>query len=271
MKYYFPFSYGILSRSKTILHKASFLILIIFPIFATGMFIKTDLKKDEQFITILCGFVAMYCVYEIGYMYNDIITTQFEKMPSYWVPLEDVKRLRYKFELIIASRLVYIGICLYVLEQLNNLYIVQFIIALILLYLIYAFHNSIRGRWNIVTDLGLQIFKYGAPLLLLSDLGKSGLYLLIVFLEVPFIRWIEYFGKKRLNIKLMEFININILRIIYHLSMCIIALILKKNIYEMRILLIVSTVLLGFRIISICLLKNKKISDLRMANFESVK
>jgi hypothetical protein len=273
INFYVPYVYGIRSRSKTILHKGSFLILFLLPVFLFCFSAAADMNFGRFAISFICAFTSMYCVYEIGYLYNDVITTKNEKMPSYWLPQKEQDYVEKKFQLLVASRVLIVCACLVALSllQINNLEIFE--VALVLLYLIFTVHNSIRNKWNVVTNFGLQCLKYCCVTLPFCNKENLIVYMVIMIIQVPLIRSIEFLAKKRMGITFMQKMDISLLRVVYHLIISIVMISLfimsREHIYVAA--MSVSIILLTFRIISYILLKNKKVQQIRYQNFTNVK
>lgn len=268
---YIPLSYFFKTRAKTFLHRGSFFILIVFPLFAFFYEECVDLYELAVFPIFVVAFIAMFSVYEIGYLYNDFETTRFEEMPSYWMPMEEHNRFERAFEKMIAARVVYATICILILKQFWNIDISMFLLALVMLNFFYAMHNSLRSRWNILTDALLQIFKYCSILLLHGNNLVTWKYCTMMIFAVPVIRTIEFTRKDRLNIHLFKRIDVNILRIGYHALCAAIAWIWNTNDEEAKVLLYVSIVLTLYRLVSYLMLKNNQISSIRNSNFDDVK
>lgn len=268
---YIPSIYFFKTRAKTVLHKGSFFILIVFPIFAMFFQECRGVYGRDIFPIFLAGFVAMFSVYEIGYLYNDFETTRFENSPSYWMPLEEHKKLEIKFEKMIAVRVLYIVVCVLVLNNYENLNTNLFLLALAFLNLSYAMHNSIRSRWNIITDALLQILKYCSILLLNGNNIITLKFCLMMILAVPVIRTIEFTRKERLDINCFKKIDVNLLRIGYHFLCAVIAFVWNCYDKDAIVLVTISIVLMIYRLISYAMLKNSYINRIRSSNFDDVK
>lgn len=267
MIYYLPFSYFWKSRAKTIFHRFSFFILILIPIFIFWSMMNSNIESSN---IALIGFIGMFSVYEIGYLYNDFYTTKFEEHPSYWLVKKDRDFVDKNFEMIIAARVFVTTLCILCLKCIFNVNVLYYSLALVLLYIVYSFHNTIRNRWNILTDFCLQVLKYCSVLLLFGNIYVALKYSVAMIFAVPLIRSMEFTNKKRLNINIFNRIDVNLLRVLYHMTVFIISILLSQVLIECKTLALASLVLLIFRIFSFILLKNKKAETIRMKNFEGV-
>lgn len=273
MKYFFPFIYFFNSRAKTILHKGSFFILILFSVmWAYYRALETRTVTFIDVAVFVLGFLGMFCLYEVGYLFNDVITTRNEANPSYWVSAETQTFVEKYFEMLVTVRICLSVVCGIVISKIRPEVETQYFLCVIGLLLSYAFHNTLRNRWNVVTNCFLQVFKYNMLLLLVAPFSEIKIYFFINLFTVPVLRTIEFCNKERLNIHLFRRFNVNRLRIVYHIAMVIIGSALYFcGIKECLFLAEISVVLFAYRCIGELLLKNKNISDIRKKNFDKVK
>lgn len=271
MKYYLPFVYFFKSRAKTFLHRASFFVLIVFPTLIYWLGMNGFVINIDSLLIYFLSFIGMFSIYEIGYLYNDVYTTKFEIHPSYWLPEIDRVFINNNYLLLIAARIVYVLVCCVFLKNILHVEIYKYCILLVVLYVIYAIHNSIRNRWNILTDFCLQFCKYCSIFFLFEDSKMILEYCIMMIFTVPLIRTMEFCNKERLQINIFNKIDVSVLRVIYYSTLVIVSFLLYFCGYKCISLISVSSILLLFRIISLILLKNKKIMLIREKNFEDVK
>lgn len=268
---YIPFFYFFSTRAKTILHRFSFFVLIIFPVFYCAFAdLNFTLNVAEIFCLVL-GFVCLYCAYEIGYIYNDVYTTKQEDNPSFWLKPELRVYVDKHYYNLITVRCAYILVFAMAIKLFNKYSVDDFLLSLLGLYIVFALHNIIRSRWNILTNFLLQIIKYTC-MLTLTALNKNTFKIaLVIIISIPVQRGIEFLKKGRFNIKIAKKINISVFRVIYHLALVITGVLLRNYHTESFHLLVINTVLLLYRIASIVAVKNRKIRVIRESNFEDVK
>lgn len=276
MKFLVPFIYFFNSRAKTILHKGSFFILILFPVmWAYYRALEVKVVTFIDVVVFVLGFLGMFCIYEVGYLFNDVITTRFEENPSYWFSEEkDVfsEKIEKRFEFLVYIRIILAIISGVLISKLRPEVMVQYFVCIIGLMISYAFHNNLRNKWNVMTDFWLQFFKYNTLILLVAPFSEVKLYLLLNLFTVPVLRTIEYCNKERLKIYIFRKFNVDRLRIVYHIAMVIVGCILYFcGIKECLFLAEISIVLFAYRCVAEVLLKNKSISDIRKKNFDKVK
>lgn len=193
-KFFIPFSYWFATRFKRISGKLSFLIIFALPVAAVCY------DGDLSFIVpFLIGLVALCCVYEIGYLQNDVYTARREASPTIRLDAEAHDRVCKTAPALIIARGVYLlaalaALCFF------YIYTLRFIIALAALAAAFFMHNVIRSRWNILTYALLCALKYAAlPLLFLSELQL--LRLLFLMLLFPVCRSLEHASKPKYNLK----------------------------------------------------------------------
>jgi hypothetical protein len=181
------------------------------------------------------AFTAMHSAYEIGYIVNDVYTVQFEKNPTQRLSKEYFFLMKKCFPIHIAVRMGYLLLSIEILYLMGLQTINAFIICIVILNIVFAFHNVLRERMNIVTMFVLTVLKYiSIPILFNNNI--LGDYLILVFL-VPVIRSIEYASKDRFHVGFLRYVRCykDVFRIKYYFIMFIIVLFSRffdyRNIY----------------------------------------
>lgn len=260
MLYLLPYSYGIATRIKGSLHKLSFLIVIMFPIFYLSYINSTD--NTLLFIgKFMLGFTALYSIYEIGYIYNDVITTRFEKKPTFRLSEKRQLEVERLANLLISFRVCYATISIILLSITDALNIKYFIILLILLHLSYAFHNYFRNKMNILTILFVLIFKYVSVPILFIPLEKFFPFFIMLILIVPLLRTIEFCGKPIYRIRILNSFNYDKFRVSYYFILIILGLVLTFIDESYRFLITLSIIFFAFRFFVFITLNNKVFSN----------
>lgn len=257
-KWYFflPYLYGFNTRAKTIVHRLSFVALIFMPIYLHVLMMTNN---EFSFGVYIVGFSAMYVIYEIGYIYNDVFTIVKETEPTKWLTMGNNYFVQDKYPLLISSRVIWLLIYILILIKLQSENVLGFVICLCLIYFVFSLHNYFRGIENIFTNGGLQILKYISVLFLFGTGKKLVLHCCFICLEIAFERTIEYALTRGYLLKKMKLEKIDTFRIIYYIILSFLAFVLfwvdKKYIG----FLAVSMYLLLYRIICKLLISNKKI------------
>lgn len=193
MKYFFPFGYGFNTRAKTLAYRLSFFVVTVLPSLYIALMIGG--LNIQALISYIVSFVAMYVVYEIGYIYNDVYTVGFEKSPTYRLSEGDYKYVRKKYPLMISTRLgvVIASVCYFFYY--NSRIVLTYILLLFLLYLIYSIHNYTRSKVTAFTMLGIVWLKYLIPIVSFMDKSNAFECVLLSLCIIPFPRFVEYGSK----------------------------------------------------------------------------
>ena len=94
-----PYSYGFRTRAKTLWDKLSFAVIFPLPVW---------LLCGGSFLVFAGRFTALYCLYELGYLYNDYLTVRREKQPNFRLEAREYYRIRRRLPSIVLSRMVWI-------------------------------------------------------------------------------------------------------------------------------------------------------------------
>jgi hypothetical protein len=219
MRFSLPFLYYFLTRINTLPKKISWFLVHVVPI----IFLCYSFTAINLFYLVPVYFLSllgMTSIYEIGYLENDVKTTKKEINPTKRLDENIEMYIEKNYNVVLFSKYVFTLIIVIIFWLVNNvtlleLYPLQFLVCLIILRIIYLFHNNLRGKVNIVTFLGLIIFKHYSIILLFLPLSKSLFPLFIIFILLCGQRLIEYASKDRfgLNIKM---INKHLFRVLYY-------------------------------------------------------
>lgn len=241
-KIYFPLSYTFSSRIKTLGERISW--LLIYPMFLSWIVYLFN----ANFSLFIISFFITISSYEIGYLYNDVITTKKEKNPT----IRHEKYIEDNFYKIIYSRIFscLIGLLLiYFFYSDSNIFLIIFL--LILTQLVFFIHNTIRSKLNIISYVFLVTLRYITPIFFILN---SQLFF-IVFLVFPLCRTLEHSCKKKYKILFLQKVikNPDIFRVIY-LSLLFLFI---YFVYENNVYLFISGYFLFIRIIALLVSKIK--------------
>lgn len=209
-----PYFYGFNTRAKTTVHRISFLLFIFAPIFIAAYFMTCG---EIDILLFILSFSAMYVVYEIGYIYNDVYTTKKEKKPTRWLKTENQEAFTQDFfPFLISVRVVYAAILIVAINHLGGLNSEAFIICLALLDFSFSGHNYFRNKVNIITDFAVNIFKYSIPLIPFVTSINQFPYILWIIVEIPLARGSEFIIGHKYGLKHLQQIQTDIRRIIFY-------------------------------------------------------
>ena len=261
-KFYLPYKYGFDTRAKGFFYKLSFILYIFLPN-VLPIFLIKNVVNFKIILDSFIAFTVMYCVYEIGYLQNDVITVMQETNPTYRLKKEEREYVKKHYLTLISARIIYIFILIYFLWKNKYVGFNYFIISIFILYIGYSFYNSYRNRYNLISLFFVLIGKYCAvPLLFLPIKDYYHIILAILF-AIPIYRVIEeaYTGKiYTLKCKLFSSKNIDLTRMLYYLILLSISVLMyvcldSEYIYE----ILIYSYLFIFRMICYIASKNKKI------------
>ncbi|WP_161978998.1 hypothetical protein [Streptococcus sp. S784/96/1] len=215
-----PFVYGFRTRVRTLAYKISFLVVTVLPSFY--FILVTRQVNTEKLLGYLIALISMYSLYEIGYIYNDIYTTSFEKKPTMRSSIEEMTFLKRAYPILIMSRVVVITFSVIYFKNYDRF--ISWLLLLLLLYIAYIFHNFTRSTITAFTMFTIVALKYIIPSFLFVEELEWYLYLGFILAVVPFARFVEYGSKPYCG--LFNVKNFHKFRIIYYLVLTILSLLL---------------------------------------------
>lgn len=223
IKFYIPFYYLYFTRLKTKLEFASWHIIFIIPQFLISYFYFEG--RVENFLQLfIFSQISFHTLYEIGYIENDILTTQNEKKPTLRLDSKRYIYLKNNYRKVIYFRyfIVLFSLCILYLINLTLAYKVNlllFILILIINRIFFFIHNNLRNKINILSFFIISVTKCIFPLLLFVDTDYIMYPLLITVLAFPVLRTLEICMLKRHNIKIfVRYIhNLDRFRVFYYL------------------------------------------------------
>lgn len=258
MFFFIPFSYGLTTRSKGFLYKASFFLVFVMPI-ALSVYMGTS--ENVNWLDLLLAFCAFYVVYEIGYLFNDTITIEKETNPTRRLGKKDEENVSRLILVLVSFRVIIASICILVLLHRDSLNTNVFLVFLVILNFVYSLHNMIRSRWNALTFFLLMIFKYFTIPILFIPMSMVSIYLLMLFLVISLPRAIEHLTKRDYNFPLFLRMNFDVFRVFYYTVLSILGLILYFCDKRYLFLLIQATTFLFFRLIVLFALQKNRVKN----------
>lgn len=256
MYYFLPFTYYKLSRLNSITDLLSW--FIIYPLFLYLFYANFSDFQVNSMLAFFLSFVAFFSIYEVGYLENDIITTETENSPTDRLGTSKgfFKKKYYK---LIFSR-YFISILLVATIHICDFFSVNSLLFLILYFFVVRFffflHNKIRNKLNIVTYFSLAISRYALPVVLLYFDGIGGFeFLLVVTALFPLLRTIEHSSKPKYGMPFNHFIfsNLDYLRVCYY---ALLSLIFYFYYYDY---LVFSLAFLSYRVATLFIAKFSRI------------
>lgn len=198
LRYYIPLRWTFATRYINIINIIniiSFFLIDGFPSFYVVMVLSQ--ANLETALHWGMAFFVLFCFYECGYIFNEVISVRYEENPTVRIPELYFSKIPRHLENLITVRLV-LGVLgsWYLLEKYPANW--QLYIILVLgLFIVYSIHNFYRGKSNAIT-MPLEVtLKYMIPISIFVPRQKLGLGLSAVLLTIVCVRLIEYISKKR--------------------------------------------------------------------------
>jgi len=190
--------------------------------------------------------LIIYCLYEIGYIINDAITTKHENKPTIRLNIEEQLFFDKNNKQIIGTRLALATISSVILYFINDNHYSVFrtLILIWSILLIFILYNRIRGHMSFILHFLLLMMRYFSACLL--PLSSDLLAILILtFLIFPLPNILENISRGKFNISynftrfyLNKYENRYLFRIWYY-SILVVAYGIYFFISDTQILLIV--------------------------------
>lgn len=201
---YLPISYTFQSRIITPFERISWVIIFPLFLFIAGLLFSPQTSIWQQGFDFSLHFIAVVAVYEVGYLFNDLVTTKKELNPTLRQGSCSPEYSRH-FGRHVGWRISLGGaLAAHYIWHHNSYHLVVLLSAILLAF--YA-HNTLRNRLNIITYLGLVSLRYSGLIvatLWVSEPFAAELQSTIlvslgiwVFLAFPLCRTIEHACKKK--------------------------------------------------------------------------
>ena len=215
--YYMPLRWTIATRYINIINIIniiSFLLIDAMPsAYVVLVISEWDLEKMPYW---LLSFYTMFCFYECGYIFNEVISVRYEKKPTIRIPEPFFSEMPRHLENLLTIRLIVgtIGSWLLLNSFPENKDI--YILLVMGLLVTYSVHNFFRGKINIFT-MGIEVsLKYIIPISLFISCNELLTAFFIIFLSIVLVRLIEYISKKKYISWIRVTQNVDVFRIKYY-------------------------------------------------------
>ncbi len=239
-----PFCYSFRTRINTLESKISFIVTFLIPSYILSYWFGSQVESFNLIFALL--FLALFIMYEIGYIWNDFHTVLFELKPTMRLSNDQYLSMARSYPIHIALRFLLICFLLYFLQYLTEVNVLLFLILILLLNFSYSLHNFFRGKQNIVTIFLLMFFKYlSVPFVFVSNVNEFYQLLCFIFL-VPLVRTFLFTTHSRFDFNFLHKKDVTKFRALYYLSSSLILSVLFYFNSEFKYLFIISSLLLLF-------------------------
>jgi hypothetical protein len=175
----------------------SLMLIYVIPILYLMLIETKDIYTIKYIIFLGCfGIIALYNIYEIGYIQNDTETIKTESNPGIrlleenYVYYESHKRYIYCWRLFLS---IVFSVSFFFLLELKSF--VFFELSLIVILLLYQCYNKIRNRSLMLTYFFLISIRYISPLMMIYE-HISYQTILCVLMINPVIKTISFKATK---------------------------------------------------------------------------
>ena len=249
-KFYLPFYYLFYSRLKTTIDMISWIIIFIIPqFFITYMY--ADLNLGAFVLLFLLSQIIFNTLYEVGYIENDISTTENEKEPTLRLDEESTTYIKNNYSKIIYFRYFIVLFSIALLYWVNSYFqvglnITAFVVLLMVNRIFFFFHNSIRNRWNLVTFSVLAVSKYIFPIVLFACIEDMIYPIILSIMIFPVLRIIEHSTHRRYTFEIYAKVvgNHDKFRVYYYSCLVVMCIILYSISMFSKFDFIISIILL---------------------------
>lgn len=197
-KFLCPIRYTFFTRLQSLRARIAWAFTYLIPsFFIVGQFVPGG------FILNFISLIAIYNIYECGYIFNDAVLTRTEQFPTLRLSVTDIEQYDKNPSVIYVFRFFLHIILLTIIYCFNPALAISVLIATVVIALIFSVYNAIRSRWNIPIYSVLVWLRYYGAGLIFFDFATA----VALFFIYPFTVTIEFASKKRFDIKALEFIK----------------------------------------------------------------
>jgi hypothetical protein len=217
-RYYIPLIYTYVTRCNNIFRFISFLVYECLLSF----FIATVNHTIDFWLIVnyAVTFIVMYSAYEIGYLFNDIVTIKFEQNPTIRIVKKYINIIPKHLENLLTIRLlIIVAGCYWLCQFTFNINVL--VITLLLLMLVYSAHNYYRNRVNIATMFLLVLLKNFFLAIPFIAVEKFIEIVFVITITIAAVRTYEFAAKSRFNLNI-KIKNIDSFRIQYYTVLSIV-------------------------------------------------
>lgn len=221
LAYYLPLGWFYKTRIKTF--SAGNIMRIFmnyFFVVLSIVLIKFSLSTGSV-ISYIISMVCMFSIYECGYIFNDVITVQYENKPTFrFRSYDELKILEKHIQNLITIRMVYFLLGLLWFKIFSDYFFGEILVIAInstFLLIVYSIHNYLRSSLNAVTFFVLINLKYILPLSFFLPMSElMGVYPFIFFTSIVDQSLLTFASKSYLGLGKMK-IDYDKFRAIYFL------------------------------------------------------
>lgn len=250
--FYIPFVYFYKTRIKSLVALINWIFIYIVPTL-TLFFLMTE---KYSLLTVCLSYIfiilAVYSIYEAGYIQNDTETTKFELNPTLRLSTGQLIYYEKYKNIIYLTRIVFaflFGVAALILMDSSREQIFLIMATLAMIGVIYCIYNRIRNLFTLVLLFVLVSLRYMIPLLLVYE-KEWGFYLVLVILLYPVLNLFDWLHRPQFKEYSLPFDQATVRMIYYFLLSIVFSYLLHTTLDEQyKVALILAIYFLLYRMV----------------------
>ena len=259
--FHIPFVYFYKTRIKSLAALINWIFIYIVPTFTLFVLMAEKSPLVIVSLSYISVILAIYSIYEAGYMQNDTETIKFEINPTLRLSNEQLKYYEEYKSIIYFIRIVFTFLfCMVALVLIDSSREQIFLIlsALIMIGITYYFYNQIRNIFTLLLLFVLVSLRYMTPLLLIYE-EEWKFYLVLVILLYPVLNLFDWLYKPQFKQYALPFSQATVRILYYSLLSVVFSYLFYTTLYEQyKVALILSAYFLLYRMVFWYIYRRKK-------------
>ncbi len=197
--FFLPFQYFYTTRIKSLPAFINWISIYIVPTFTLFWFMLSNTPPAELYLGYMAIVLAIYGIYEAGYIQNDTETIKFESDPTLRLSKEQLEYYEEYKSIIYSVRLFFsllLGGAASVLIGSSTEQTWLTFISLGMIGAIFYTYNHIRSSFTLILLWILVSFRYATPLML-AYTQEEKFYLFLIILLYPVLNLLDWTYKPR--------------------------------------------------------------------------
>ena len=215
--FFLPFQYFYVTRIKSLPVLINWIFIYVVPIFI----LFYSMSGSNAFVIICLSYIlivlAIYSIYEAGYIQNDSETIKFESNPTLRLSKEQLEYYEDHKTIIYLIRLLFsfiFGIAALFLIGASEEQIFLTFTSLMFIGVTYLLYNNIRNLFTLVLLFILVSLRYTTPLFLVYT-KEWTFYLLLIVVLYPILNLLDWLYKPQFKQYALPFSQMKV-RIVYY-------------------------------------------------------
>lgn len=258
--FYIPFGYYYAVRLGTLPKLLSWMLIYIMPtaFYSYLQYEGTWLPFAVNYLLVL---LAVFSLYELGYILNDTIAIRHEEQPALRLFPNNFEHFARYSRLIVLARFMYAIIAMALLYLTDaSLLTLPLAANILAVPVIFAIYNSWRSKYNVWLYPVLVFSRY-LPFMLLYN--TDGWAILMLFVSFPLVNMLERFSMPRYRFPLMRKLipteeSKTLFRVVYYLIVLWLPLLLPQPITTKYLYMFPLEILCFYRLMVLFYVRHNK-------------